>query len=200
MEISKVTEQAIQAFEKHHVFEGDRNLGRWFVAKPYKGTCEPEGNMAFEVVCLRNGRIFVGGDIDDVTFGYHSCHPEATLEQRHLNRVAWMGKCESMGYVQEKAQIGMTDNGRLTEAFNSEKAIEEIQWQLDELDEEDEHLRDSWEEAKEMVEYGCHHQELAQHIYDTTDDAELCSIGMTIAPRVIYGWAALRRLSKLLGL
>jgi hypothetical protein len=67
-----------------------------------------EGAYATEIVSLWGGRLFVGGDIDDCVFAYYSDSPD------HIDKLRWIGMCDDIDYVCQKAQMGMTDNGKLT--------------------------------------------------------------------------------------
>ena len=96
---------ATEAFANHQLVLCDKD--RWRIAR-----VGPDGKIenayAAEIISLWGTRLYVGGDIDDCIFAYSdNSDPVAKLR--------WIGKCEDVGYyVCQKAQIGMTDSGKLT--------------------------------------------------------------------------------------
>lgn len=96
---------ATEAFRDHRLIrcEGDR----WRIAK-VKDNGKVESAYATEIISLWGARLYVGGDIDDCIFAY-SDNPDPIAKLR------WIGRCDDVGYyVCQKAQIGMTDSGKLT--------------------------------------------------------------------------------------
>jgi len=97
---------AIDAFANHQLIRCEQD--RWHISRMTTDG-RIESTYTTEIISLWGGRLFVGGDIDDCVFAYYSDSPN------HIDKLRWIGKCEDVGwYVCEKAQIGMTDNGKLT--------------------------------------------------------------------------------------
>ena len=202
----KLRDDAIRAFKDHHLIEDDRVNGKWFLARKYEDG-STRGDMATEIISLRNGRLFVGGDINDCVFAYFGGHRDATPEQKNVGKVAWIGNHEGFGYIQEKAGIGMTDNGKLTEVWEADIARLQIKAFLKDLEEEKEDYseiayekkKEAFKEAIGLLEDGP--EVMGRHLYDSLgyDDMEsLFDIGQVISPRVMYAWAACRRLCELI--
>lgn len=96
---------ATEAFVNHQLILCDKE--RWRIARRRDGLVET--TYCTEVVSLWGGRLYVGGDIDDCVFAYYS---DSTAP---IDKLCWIGRCNDVGYyVCQKAQIGMTDNGKLT--------------------------------------------------------------------------------------
>lgn len=98
---------ATEAFARHELVDNPCE-GWWRIARK-----DPDGridgNYAAEIISLWGGRLFVGGDIEDCVFAYYSDSRDPVAKLR------WIGKCEDVGwYVCQKAQIGLSDSGRLT--------------------------------------------------------------------------------------
>jgi hypothetical protein len=80
---------------------------RWRIAGKTEGG-RTESAYATEIISLWGSRLYVGGDIDDCVFAYSD-------NSDSVAKLRWIGKCNDVGYyVCQKAQIGMTDNGKLT--------------------------------------------------------------------------------------
>lgn len=113
-------EQAQQAFLKHEIRE--RGEGRWMLQVRHEDGGW-DWTMAAEVVALA-GRIYVGGDIYPVVFGWDSGSPRS--------KVAWLGGTKDVSYyVHQKAVIGMgagTVVG-ITDRFDEDVA----RWDLNQL-------------------------------------------------------------------
>ena len=200
----KLRDDAIRAFKDHHLIEDDRVNGKWFLARKYEDG-STRGDMATEIISLRNGRLFVGGDIDDCVFAYFGGHRDATPEQKSVGKVAWIGNHEGFGYIQEKAGIGMTDNGKITECWDGDVAIAQIKILMNDVAGEDlseaefTKKMEVLEEAVDLCDDGG--ERLMRHLWDNLDGDEMESyydIGQVISPRVMYAWAACRRLCELI--
>jgi len=131
-----------------------------------------------ELILLANGRLFVGGDIDDVVFGYYG---KGTLH----GAVGWIAE-SNLDYVREKASIGMTDDGTLTREWDCDAAIDDIS-NMEKLDD------DATQRAIEMVRNGNAPDVIRQFIYDEAQSdvsEELGVLGMVISDRVIVAKCA----------
>ena len=208
--VEGTTRLAIEAFKSHAIVFEDRITGRWRIMRHREdGTrC---GMHATEIISLMNGRLFVGGDIDDCVFGYWGA-PEGIPEQEyHIRKVAWIGQhTEPDAYVSEKAAIGLTDGRRLTEIWDGDIAAEELEGVIKEFFEGGEdsvtksvndHYRSIIREAIQMAKDGDGPHMVRQHLYDDMGDnyeTIPSGLGMVTSPRVIYAWAACRKLCELI--
>lgn len=202
---------ALEAFSKHVIIDDvQRNeIGWWDIARrDPDGTVK--GTYRTEIISLQNRRLFVGGDIDDVVFAYYSMHgdtrnnpPQAFLH----NKLAWIGRCNDWHYIQQKAQIGMTDGGKLTTEYNEHFARVRLAEHFKE------YIKEYPDKAAKLTEL---HQELVLYIAEEEtlqdeiannplineidpDNWEwLGSLGVACASRVVYAWAAVHRLCDLL--
>lgn len=186
---------AIDAFKDHHLVLDDRKRGHWRIARKYDdGTLRSD--MAAEIISLWGGRLFVGGDIDDCVFAYSGGREEN--EAFHLRKLAWVGRCKDVSYyVKQKASIGLTDGGKLTEEWDPDVARHQLQEGLKKeyLSEWD---KEAFEGALKRIEDGRPWAEtyLAERMEDPCDF--LPHFGMVTSPRVIYAWAACRKLCELI--
>jgi hypothetical protein len=193
--LDALKKQAITAFEKHvlvvqHVSEVGGS--RWFIARLNKDGVSYDSVYATEVIALRNGRLFVGGDIDDCVFAYGDKDP--------LQRLRWIGCCEDLDYyVKKKAQIGLGDGGKLTEEYVPSVARSQLEELIEEAKKE--YTKETWlgslHEAKDHVDEP---YDLMQFTHDHLSEYELYYLGQCCSARVVYAWAAVRRLCELLGL
>jgi len=95
---------ATESFANHQLVLCDRD--RWRIARMSRDRIE--SCYAAEIISLWGMRLYVGGDIDDCIFAYSD-------NSDPIAKLRWIGKCEDVGhYVCQKAQIGMTDSGKLT--------------------------------------------------------------------------------------
>jgi len=199
--------RAIEAFKNHEIV--DKREDRWRIARRDKDGHLTNIHYA-EIVSLWGGRIYVGGDIDDCVFAYYGDHPD------HLSKLRWMGCCKDVDYyVKQKAQMGLTDNGKLVNEFDAQVAEHDLDYYLaEELkriqenagDDEDsgegeaQRMRDVFERAKELLHDDPH--ELRTYLYHELHDGDawewLGELGTIVSHRVVYAWAALRRLCELL--
>src|SRR5512136_166140 len=111
-------DRAIEAFKNHELV--DCREDQWRIAKRY-----PDGQLTSthfaEIVSLWGGRLYVGGDIDDCVLAYFSD------TQSHRDKLRWMGKCTDIGYyVRQKAQMGLTDNGKLVDEYDAQVAQSDL--------------------------------------------------------------------------
>jgi hypothetical protein len=191
-------ERAIEAFKNHELV--DTRDDRWRIAKRDKDGWFTNVYYA-EIISLWGGRLYVGGDIDACVFAYYSDHSD------HLSKLRWMGRCTDVSYyVRQKAQMGLTDNGKLVDEYNARVAKQDLYTYLAEWEKEaDAHpdvigIRDVFHEAAERVDDP---EAMRDHLrrgleHDIYDWEWIESIGITVSNRVIYAWAALRRLCELL--
>jgi len=198
-------ERAIDAFKNHELI--DNREDRWRIARRY-----PDGKIdcvhAAEIVSLWGGRIYVGGDIDDCVFAYYS---DKTND--HIAKLRWMGCHTDVAYyVRQKASLGLTDGGKLVDAYDSQVADDDLAYHLEQelerieekrelntvqCEKEKEEVRDLFERAKTLS-YDQH--EMMEVLRELDGDAWewIGNVGVTVSNRVIYAWAALRRLCELL--
>lgn len=199
-----MTKRAIKAFENHELITS--NGDRWLIAKTYNGGVI-QGQYATEIISLHNCRLFVGGDIEDVIFGYHS--------GKHLSKVSWVGnhKCVD-SYIVEKASIGMRDGGTLTLEYDEDAAKDDLKRILQDFEEElsssdlqpeihETYLSDKYILTK-ALENTHNKTRMKQYLYDdlevTDITEELQNIGKVYASRLFYAWAACRKLCELLNI
>ena len=193
--LDHLKKMAITAFEKHVLVEqhvSDIGGNRWFIARPHKDGNGYDGIYATEVIALRNGRLFVGGDIDDCVFAYGDKDP--------LERLRWIGCCEDLDYyVKQKATIGLGDGGKLTEEYVPSVARSQLEEVLRDAEKENtkEEYLEYLREAKDHVD---EHDDLMQFVHEHLSEYELYYLGGCCSARVVFAWAAVRRLCELLGL
>ena len=97
-----VHDDAVKSFRDHKLVYNDPVGGHWFIQRPGRS------EFSTEVICLRGGRLFVGGDIDDCVFAYFS--PSSLTRSQGvprelIARVAWIAN-SNLDYVTQKAIIG----------------------------------------------------------------------------------------------
>lgn len=199
-------DRAIEAFKSHELV--DCREDRWRICKR-----EPDGQLtnihAAEIVSLWGGRLFVGGDIDDCVFAYHSYNDKVN---HHRAKLEWIGKCQDVGYyVRQKATMGLTDGGKLVDCFDQQIAEYDLNECLkDTLEEMQEYdtsdarsneilrIRGIFDEAKHYLDDP---EMLRRHLYEAFSDGDcewVSTVGMVVSYRVVYAWAAVRRLCELL--
>jgi hypothetical protein len=201
-EDKRVQALAVEAFAEHQLVERDDERGRWMIARRYEDG-KLDGHYLTEVISLFGGRLFVGGDISDCTFGYYSS--SLVGKDLHLAKLRWLGTHTDVSYyVAQKASIGMSDAGKLTEEYNSEVAEAQLKEHAEYLRENDGDAdeigvleaavdRDGWDRCTGTRE------ELWEYLMSNRQyPPDLPDFGMVTAPRVIYAWAAMRRLCELL--
>jgi hypothetical protein len=186
----KLAEEAFAGHELIAWIPGEDPLkaGRWFIRRRRKDTFH-----AAEIIALWNGRLFVGGDIDDVTFGYYRDSDD------HLDRVRWIAT-SGLDYITEKAQIGMTDGGVLATDWNSAVAGEQLTRLLD--TEMDFDSREVIRRARDLCLDGGSKWAVMEpftttgtYAWDHLPD----DLGIVPSARVVYAWAACKRLIELTG-
>lgn len=204
-EVDKQTiEQAIDAFKDHQLVLDDRENGRWRIARR-----DENGRLyneyLTEIISLWGGRLFVGGDIDDCVFAYCSSNKDMGIPEFHMFKVAWMGHCNDVSYyVRQKASIGLSDNGKLTGAWNREVALDQLWGMLADMELEESPSadgdRNTLHEAIKMVDGGSGSYDVWNCIYSGYREPNdvPTDLGMVTSPRVIYAWAACRRLCELI--
>jgi hypothetical protein len=102
--MKSIVNNAHDAFMYHKIIKQEKD--RWLIKKVI---CDKQYSVYFaEIISLCNGRLFVGGDIDDCVFAYFS---DTNNIRDKLN---WIGKCKDLSYVTQKASIGLSDGGKLT--------------------------------------------------------------------------------------
>lgn len=198
-------DRAIEAFKNHELV--DNREDRWRICKR-----EKDGTLtnvhAAEIVSLWGGRLYVGGDIDDCVFAYYGDKSD------HRSKLEWMGKCNDVAYyVRQKASMGLSDGGKLVDEFDDRVAAEDLDYQMNDMlqnikdcaatDEEGEddarRIKSIFEQAKELM---SEPHEMRVYLYDELKDIDgwewLDEIGTIVSHRVVYAWAAVRRLCELL--
>jgi len=206
-------DRAIAAFQNHALVD-DRE-DRWRICKREKDG-KLTGIHAAEIVSLWGGRLYVGGDIDDCVFAYYSSSGKGeTPREQHFAKLCWMGRCNDVSYyVRQKASMGLTDGGKLVDEFDERVAQEDLDFQMKGMleglqatagDAEDggegeaRRIKDLFDEAKARM---IDPQMMRQRLYEDLDDLDawewLCSVGNIVSYRVVYAWAAVRRLCELL--
>lgn len=124
----RMVKEAREAFAEHEISE--RGEGRWMLQTKYKDTGKWDWNLAAEVVSL-TGKLYVGGDLYPVIFGYANEDAEG--------KVRWMGRHSDVSYyVHQKACIGLGagDVEGVTDEFRPEVAKHELLALIDERAEE----------------------------------------------------------------
>jgi len=112
--------------------------------------------------------------------------------------------------VRQKASIGLSDGGKLVDEFDAQVAEDDLDFHMNEMiasldptqveegDAQD--IKEVFERAKELVHDDPH--ELRTYLYNELHDSDawewLGELGNIVSHRVIYAWAALRRLCELL--
>lgn len=189
---------AIRAFRKHELIEGDENSRRWRIARRYDDG-SVMGQYASEVVSLWGGRLYAGGDISECVFAYYSDtndgHPE-----HHRHKLCWIGRGQDVCYyIHQKATIGIGCNGKLTSTWDDDVARHELQ---ELLDDEDQEWSDEEREAIEYAQSLCSDGEewVIHHLYENIRDPYDLpnNLGKVVSTRVIYAWAACRKVCQLL--
>lgn len=182
--------QAIEDFSTHEVVELDLDRGYAYIRRKDKSSTH-----AAEIIALKNGRLFVGGDIDDCVFGYYR-DPAPDKATAFYNRVHWIGDVPHVDrYVTEKAMIGLTDGGRLTYEWSVGVVERELKCILEE-DDCTQAQRETIHELMPML----HETEAYEVLISLRDaDIDIASLfGLAPSSRVVYAWAACRRLKELL--
>jgi hypothetical protein len=194
-------DRTIEAFKNHELV--DNREDRWRICKR-----EKDGTLtnvhAAEIVSLWGGRLYVGGDFDDCVFAYYGDKSD------HRSKLEWMGKCNDVAYyVRQKASMGLSDGGKLVDEFDDRVATEDLDYHRDELiaaldsseveegDAQD--IKEVFERAKELM---SEPHEMCVYLYEELHDSDawewLGTIGNIVSYRVVYAWAAVRRLCELL--
>ena len=178
---------AQKVFEGHVISK--RSEGRWLLQRPHE-----DGGwdwmFAAEVIALAGGALYVGGDIDHVTY---ACGPADPIA-----RVHWMGACTDLDYyVVQKARIGMCRARDTIDEWDYKIAHEELRAHVAENPEELEN-EEALEEAcaQETREMFLNHATKALEGHDAWET--VAEMGERLSPAVIYSHAALARLSRLL--
>jgi hypothetical protein len=162
----------------------------------HPGLRRPSPHSGREIISLYGGRIFVGGDIDDCTYGYYSTNRHDS--DVHLRKVAWMGRCQDIDYyVAQKAQIGMTDGGKLVWTWDNDVARYDL-YQLAQEEDYDEETREAILDIITYVDDG--EYAVWERLYQCLDDPYDAApkLGRRLSGRVVYTWAAMRRLCEIL--
>lgn len=186
---------AQKAFADHELAWNDTATGRWRIRN------NEHGFHWAEIICLHNGRLFVGGDIDDCVFAYfgdqRSSNDPTTYYQMMLR---WIGCCKDLGYIQEKAQIGMSDSGLLTRIFDKNNARQQIEeWRQEEEAEENSNHNIVYHLSLAISEVSHNNREqMMTELCHAGYWEEAGHVGMITSPRVIYAWQAVRKLCQLL--
>lgn len=119
---NSIHEDAVSAFRDHQLVYNDPVGGRWYIQKP--GRAE----FSTEVICLRGGRLFVGGDIDDCVFAYFSPSSytkSLSVPRELIARVAWIAN-STLDYVVQKAVIGFGGDSDPFYTWDSDVAEDDL--------------------------------------------------------------------------
>lgn len=186
---------AVSAFRDHKLVYSDPIGGRWFIQRP--GRAE----FSTEVICLRGGRLFVGGDIDDCVFAYFapsSLTKSQGIPRELVARVAWIANSH-LDYVTQKAVIGFGGDSGSFYTWNNEVAGEDLRGQLKTL-KEDEASSSVTEIVSDVLEAGYFDEETVMTALGPWNSSlELPrNFGKHVSSRVIYAQAATQKLLELL--
>ncbi len=211
----RMTKQATKTFAEHQIsiehLGPHERWGHWLLQKRYSDGTGWDWTCAVEIVCLSDCSIHVGGDYSPTVFAHGP--------QDAVTRIHWMGTHEDIdGYVAEKASIGMGGRGEsdgIVSEYDAEVAIWHLNQQIEERKKYFEDCREDqppdndkviWalEYAKHgvydgyhMMMHSLHSADLGQDGYDWLFDGP-GSTGIVTSGRLIWGHAAVRRLSQLL--
>jgi hypothetical protein len=188
--------QAIEAFKDHELILNTQD--RWRIASRNSNgsIC---GFYAAEIISLWGGRLYVGGDIDDCIFAYFSTN---NPENFHLDKLRWIGKHNDVDYyVKQKASIGLTAT-ELTETWDVDTAVKELDLIIEKLqkDPEERVQVDDIISVKNTARGWGRHEALEEIQEFNLENLIPINFGMVTSPRVIFAWAAVRRLCELLEL
>jgi hypothetical protein len=190
-------ERAVEAFSDHVLRESSE--GRWRLHRHRDGKwC---GAYAAEVIATSwCGHLIVVGDINTVVFGKHWPEKGDGLVP---DIVSWIGETKDLEYVAEKARIGLGDE-RICEDWSWDDAVEDVrefaaceddEWTrvlVDVIEHHEDEARDS-----QHAFIDCVYDVARSRNYDGDYDG-LSAIGTRISTRVIYAYAAVRRVCELL--
>ena len=193
-----LVEAARRAYEKHEI--RDRGDRWWHIARRY-----PDGDRSFDssyvtdIFCGRLGEVYVGGDISSMVFAYNNANP--------ISRLHWIGDCNDLEYyVAQKASIGMgRDLQNAVWDYDSELAATQLHEHYQQLlDAGRSATPPAMKDLKDiLLELGL---ELPQeraveltHELDWTIMEGLGPLGEVVSTRLVYAWAAIRRLCEVLG-
>lgn len=169
-------------FEQHEI--RSYGLDRWLIASPHATQ-----DSWFDVVVLSGGYLYVGGDIDCVTFGISHARDSA--------RVSWIGHHSTIDYVAEKARIG--SQAPIDWERSAQVAILELQECEAECHTDE--ARKPFQTALEMLFSGGSVEEAEYYLLTEVD---LCTedfpfpLGHVYSQRLITAWAALQRAADLI--
>ena len=189
---------ALKSYERHTLHKRDDAGGRWILCRHYEDG-SIDGCYFTEVISLAGGALYVGGDIGPVVFAHYSPSKPAEAEG-HRGKVRWMGRRDQCcSYVHEKSRIGLGDNGKLTTSWDSDLAAVQIEEELNENPDIDEEEAEELQKLIEMCRSGSSAEEIWFTAYsDGTQDFLYSHLGEHVSSRVVYAWAALRKLDELL--
>ena len=186
-------EHAIAVFADHKIVDqGDR---WWLIGKAGGGS-----EYRAAVFVMPTGELVVQGDIDLCSFAWG---PRAPAEC-----VFWIGRQESDSYVCEKATIGMTAREMVWEldrdALNAavEDWLEGVRAEINEDGEGTHRQREAeaaFEEALDALRHGAEPEDvLGRLIGEDVIESDAARAAEVPTSRVVYAWAAVRRLRELL--
>jgi hypothetical protein len=123
----KMWKQSRKAFDRHEI--RTRGEGRWTIQRRNSRPEDSDatGNtgwtwiMGAEIVCMGHQAIAVVGDIDSMVFAHGG--------NDYLRRIFWMGRSTSLGYIQEKAQIGTTSRELVT-SYEADVARSDLEYRI----------------------------------------------------------------------
>lgn len=199
--VKYLKEQATEAFKHHELISSTERS--WFIAKRYPDTGNLNSVHAADIFVGHFGEIHVGGDLDAVVFGRYSDSSDVR------GCLAWMGRHNDLSYyVAQKAAIGMTDQRVLTWKRDREAAELELkdltnsfrnEWAEDGR-KPNEKILDVIHAAEHTLEW----ESVERAEWDLVSELQfdvlegILPLGQVLAPRVVYGWAAIRKLCDLL--
>jgi len=190
--------QAERTFEKHALVTRDERS--FFIAAnaAVKTPCPTS------IFCDYRDQIYVSGASPTVVFGDFGDFSHSTDVSACLR---WIGRhTDITHYVAQKAGIGLSDEYQLTTTFDGAIAAAEIQehlvegQRLGELGKEEQQVLAT---AKLAAASGDVDQVgLERYLFENLDPSAIEGVvfGQVVAPRVVYAWAAVKRLCDLLEL
>lgn len=172
---------AAVSFASHQV---SGTPGNWLL----KGPGLALGAFWAQVVVLRGGYLYVGGDIQACVFGVYSD------SQDPYDIVRWLGKHDFDRYVIEKAIIGFGSPALVWDRDDAQFAreIKELMAEFKQESREYTLLGDALSEVGERS-----REAIVEDLYNGGIDAESLPTGEIPSVRVIYAHAALRRLCQI---
>jgi hypothetical protein len=193
----------IDIFKDHELIEANEVGRRWYIARRHEdGTVK--GDFATEIISLRRGKLFVGGDIPNCVFAHFGGNFDDS--NYHIAKIAWIGrhKCVDV-YIREKAEIGMNDHNSVME-YDAKVARDDLISIMSNLIEKHFEYTHRIKQIKRAFDSALYkadnEQEMLEVLHNNDPGLDLWeynNIGIVTSSRVYFAWAACRRLCELLG-